>query len=99
LFFHAKIKTTAEKLGTHVVFVTSYEELMEKLIEKKPNLLIVDLNGFLTPAHVSSARSKGVKVVGYLSHVQADLKKKYAGACDIIMPNSLFSEKLAELLS
>ena len=98
LFFYAKIKATVEQTGASVVFVSSYEELMTKIREKKPDTLIVDLNGFLTPAHVANAR-KGIKVIGYLSHVQTDLKKKYQDVCDKIMPNSLFSEKLPELLS
>jgi len=98
LFFHAKIKTTAEHLGTRVVFVTSYDELMEKIMVKKPDLLIVDLNGFMTPAHVAAAR-KGIKVIGYLSHIQTDVRKKYQDVCDTIMPNSEFSQKLAEILN
>jgi hypothetical protein len=99
LYFHAKIKTTAEHTGANVIFIDSYEELMMKIREKKPDLLIVDLNGFLTPAHVSSVKTKGVLVVGYLSHVQTDLKKKFQDSCTKIMPQSEFSQKLSEILS
>ena len=99
LFFHAKIKTTADHTGANVVFATSYDELMEKILRQKPDLLLVDLNGFMTPAHVSNARSKGIKVIGYLSHIQTDIRKNYQNVCDRILTNSEFSQKLAEILS
>ena len=96
LFFSAKIKGTADKTGAHVIFVTSYIELMEKIRENKPDLVIADLNGFLTPAHLSAI--KGVEVIGYLSHVQTDLRKRFENTCRI-MTQSQFSEKLPQLLS
>ena len=98
LFFSAKISGTAKMTGARVVFVASYEELVQKISEKKPDLVIVDLNGFMTPAHVSAIRSKGVEVVGYLSHVQTDLRNRFKDSCEI-MTNSQLSEKLPQLLS
>jgi len=98
LFFNAKIIATARHTDAEIVSCDSYNDLVEKIGERKPDLVIVDLNGFLTPAHVSSVRSKGVHVIGYLSHVQTDLRNRFKDSCEI-MTQSQFSEKLHDLLS
>ena len=98
LFFNAKIVGTAKHTGAEIVAADSYNDLIEKIDDKKPDLVIVDLNGFMTPAHVSAIKSKGVHVVGYLSHIQTDLKNRFKGTCDI-MTNFELSEKLPQLLA
>ena len=41
-----------------------------------------------------------VPVLGFLSHVQVDLKQKAVEArCDLVVPRSIFSAQLPELLS
>src|SRR5499427_84029 len=107
LFFLAKIQEVGRKLNVKVEFVKSQEEIDEKVgeaPEEKPSLVIVDLNSnSIKPiAIVSKLKSKFKKttsIVGFLSHVQGDLKVKAQEAgCDVVMPRSAFSQTLPSLL-
>ena len=46
------------------------------------------------------AEKSGVRMVGFLSHVQVDLAEQArAAGCDEVMPRSKFTQNLAEILS
>ena len=78
----------------------SYETLLENIQDKQPDKIIVDLNGFLTLAHLEHIKkTHKVRIIGYLSHVQADLIKKAKEVCDEVYPQSEFSASLARILS
>jgi DNA-binding NarL/FixJ family response regulator len=84
LFFAAKIQETARKL--------------------KPSLIIFDLNHAnvkpltLIPK-LKSKLKKGTSIIGFLSHVQGDLKQKaHEVGCDMVLPRSAFSQNLPQLL-
>ena len=48
---------------------------------------------------IKSKLKKGTSVIGFLSHLQGDLKAKAVEAgCDIVMPRSAFSQNLPTLL-
>src|SRR5215472_7761073 len=107
LFFLAKIQEVGRKLNVKVEFVKTQEEIDEKVgegAEEKPSLVIVDLNSnSIKPLNVvSKLKSKFKKttsIVGFLSHVQGDLKVKAQEAgCDVVMPRSAFSQTLPSLL-
>ena len=107
LFFLAKIQEVSRKLNVKVEFVKSEKEFDEKEGsegEDKPSLIIVDLNSnSIKPLSVvSKLKSKFKKttsIVGFLSHVQGDLKVKAQEAgCDVVMPRSAFSQTLPSLL-
>ena len=107
LFFLAKIQEVGRKLNVKVEFVKTQEEIDEKAgdaAEDKPSLVIVDLNSnSIKPLSVvSKLKSKFKKttsIVGFLSHVQGDLKVKAQEAgCDVVMPRSAFSQTLPSLL-
>jgi len=105
LFFLAKIQEVGRKLNVKVEFVKTQEEIDEKAgDEDKPSLVIVDLNSnSIKPLSVvSKLKSKFKKttsIVGFLSHVQGDLKVKAQEAgCDVVMPRSAFSQTLPSLL-
>jgi CheY-like chemotaxis protein len=107
LFFLAKIQEVGRKLNVKVEFVKSDKEIEEKVGEgadEKPSLVIVDLNSSsIKPISIiSKLKSKFKKttsVVGFLSHVQGDLKVKALDAgCDVVMPRSAFSQTLPSLL-
>ena len=107
LFFLAKIQEIGRKLNVKVEFVKSQEEIDEKVgetPEEKPSLVIVDLNcNSIKPisivAKLKSRFKKSTSVVGFLSHVQGDLKVKAQEAgCDVVMPRSAFSQTLPSLL-
>ena len=106
LFFQAKIQETARKLNVKVEFVKTEQDLTERIKlngEEKPSLIIFDLN------HVSAkplslipklkSKLKKTSVIGFLSHVQGDLKQKaHEVGCDMVLPRSAFSQNLPQLL-
>jgi hypothetical protein len=100
LFFIGKISSFAKAVNSKVVFVDSYEHMIESIEDNKPTGIIVDLNSFLTLAHIEHIRKKyGVKVIGYMPHVQADLKMRAEKVCDSVMTQGEFSNSLVRILS
>lgn len=107
LFFMAKIQETARKLNVKVEFVKSDKDMTEKMQqngEEKPSLIIFDLNNAnvkpltLIPK-LKSKLKKGTSIIGFLSHVQGDLKQKaHEVGCDMVLPRSAFSQNLPQLL-
>jgi CheY-like chemotaxis protein len=107
LFFMAKIQETARKLNVKVEFVKTDKEMMEKMQQngdEKPSLIIFDLNNngvkplTLIPK-LKSKLKKGTSIIGFLSHVQGDLKQKaHEVGCDMVLPRSAFSQNLPQLL-
>ena len=109
LFFLAKIQETARKLGVKVEFVKGADkENITRLLSlpegERPALVVFDLNNLnakpmtLIPKFKSKYK-KSVSVVGFLSHLQGDLKLKASEAgCDTVMPRSAFSQSLPNLL-
>jgi len=107
LFFMAKIQETARKLNVKVEFVKTDKDMMEKMQQngdEKPSLIIFDLNNnaakplTLIPK-LKSKLKKGTSIIGFLSHVQGDLKQKaHEVGCDMVLPRSAFSQNLPQLL-
>jgi CheY-like chemotaxis protein len=107
LFFMAKIQETARKLNVKVEFVKTDKDLMDRMQqngEEKPSLIIFDLNNngvkplTLIPK-LKSKLKKGTSIIGFLSHVQGDLKQKaHEVGCDMVLPRSAFSQNLPQLL-
>jgi CheY-like chemotaxis protein len=107
LFFMAKIQETARKLNVKVEFVKTDKDLMERMKqngEEKPSLIIFDLNlASVKPLtlipKLKSKLKKGTSIIGFLSHVQGDLKQKaHEVGCDMVLPRSAFSQNLPQLL-
>lgn len=106
LFFVAKIQEVSRKLNVKVEFVKTDKEIAEKTenVEEKPSLIIVDLNsnGIKPLPVITKMRAKYKKatsIVGFVSHVQGDLKVKAQEAgCDVVMPRSAFSQNLVSIL-
>ncbi len=107
LFFQAKIQETARKLNVKVEFVKDEKDLNERLKqngEEKPSLIIFDLNNAnakpltLIPK-LKTKLKRGTSIIGFLSHVQGDLKQKaHEVGCDMVLPRSAFSQNLPQLL-
>jgi len=108
LFFLAKIQETARKLGVKVGFLKADKDIVARLSgvpdEEKPSLIVFDLNNAgakpltLIPK-IKAKLKRGTSVIGFLSHLQGDLKVKATEAgCDIVMPRSAFSQNLPNLL-
>lgn len=106
LFFLAKIQETARKLNVKVEFVKAEKDLLEKIKqngEEKPSLIIFDLNNAsvkpLSLIPKLKTRLKKTSIIGFLSHVQGDLKQKaHEVGCDMVLPRSAFSQNLPQLL-
>jgi hypothetical protein len=108
LFFIAKISETARKLGVKVAFIKNEKEQIAALTDKseddRPGLIVFDLNNAnakpmtLIPK-LKSKLKKTTSIVGFLSHLQGDLKAKAVEAgCDTVMPRAAFSQNLPNLL-
>jgi len=109
LFFLAKINETARKLGVKVEFVKGADkEVVSRILDApendRPRLVVFDLNNAnakpmtLIPKFKTKFK-KATSVVGFLSHLQGDLKAKASEAgCDTVMPRSAFSQSLPNLL-
>ncbi len=106
LFFLAKIQETARKLNVKVEFCKSEKDLSGKMKEngeEKPSLIIFDLNNTnvkpLTLIPKLKTKLKKTSIIGFLSHVQGDLKQKaHEVGCDMVLPRSAFSQNLPQLL-
>jgi hypothetical protein len=108
LFFQAKIQETARKLGVKVEFVKGDKEAVARLTDapeaERPTLVVFDLNNLnakpmtLIPKFKAKFK-KATSIVGFLNHLQGDLKMKAVEAgCDTVMPRSAFSQSLPNLL-
>ena len=106
LFFLAKIQETARKLNVKVAFVKTEKDILEKVeaAGEKPSLIIFDLNNHLanplkTIPKLKKEFKKETNILGFVSHIQGDLKLKAIEAgCDTVVPRSAFSQNLPNLL-
>ncbi|MGB0066386.1 MAG: response regulator, partial [Terracidiphilus sp.] len=108
LFFLAKIQESARKIGVKVEFVKGDKEAVDRLCDTpedaRPALLVFDLNNLnakpmtLIPKFKSKFK-KATSIIGFLNHLQGDLKiKAMEAGCDVVMPRSAFSQSLPTLL-
>ncbi len=106
LFFMAKIQETARKLNVKVNFVKSEKEVLESVAagEEKPSLIMIDLNHHTVKPltmipKLKSKLKKETNIIGFLSHLQGELKMKaHEAGCDMVLPRSAFSQNLPQLL-
>ena len=104
LMFTVKITEAAKRNGMQVEYVKTDEDFAEK-VKQKPRLVIMDLNIHtaqpveLIQTLKSDPETKQVSVLGYVSHIQGDLKLKAqeAGA-DLVLARSAFTQNLPQLL-
>ena len=103
LFFSVKLTEAAKRSGLTLEFVKEGKLVLEKASEK-PSLIIFDLNfDAVEPLKLISELkgqpvTKGISLLGYLSHVQVDLKQKAQEAgCDMVMARSAFSQNLPQI--
>jgi PleD family two-component response regulator len=102
LFFSVKLTEAAKRAGLALEFVKEPKELLEKAGEEhKPSLIIFDLNfEALQPLKLigklkGKAETKGISLIGYLSHIQAELKQQaHDAGCDMVLARSAFSQNL-----
>ncbi len=101
LFFQMKIMETAKQLGVEFKVACNPSGL-SGLLDPPTRILIVDLNARGNPiATIQALRAthKNLRVLGFLSHVQADLAAQArAAGCNEVMPRSTFTQNLASIL-
>src|SRR5712692_8581403 len=88
LFFSVKINDAAKRAGMTVEFVKDETQVLEKA-HAKPSLIIFDLNfDSVNPLDLitklkATDELKNISLLGYLSHVQGELKQKaHETGCD-----------------
>jgi CheY-like chemotaxis protein len=104
LFFTVKINESAKRAGLPVEFIKSERDVLEKA-KAHPALIIIDLNyaGIDSLKLVQDLKAaedtKRVRLLGYLSHVQGELKLKAQEAgCNMVLARSAFSQNLPQIL-
>ena len=104
LFFSVKLTDAAKRNGLTLEFIREPKEVLEKAAESKPSLIVLDLNfedaePLKLIEHLKSkSETKGISLIGYLSHVQGELKVQAQDAgCDMVMARSAFSQNLPQI--
>jgi PleD family two-component response regulator len=104
LLFTVKINDAAKRNGLEAVFLKSVEDVVAQAKEK-PLMVIVDLNSNsvdtvdLIRTLRASEENRRLNILGFLSHLQGELKQKAqeAGAT-LVMTRSAFSTNLLQIL-
>jgi len=105
LLFTVKINDAAKRIGLDVEFLKSEKDVLDKARDDKPMLVILDLNAnSMNPVHMieklkGNAELKGISIIGFVSHVQGELKQKAQDAgANMVMARSAFSQNLQQIL-
>jgi len=102
LFFQMKLAETAKHLGLEIKVACTPDSLLA-LLDPRPAMVIVDLNARAAPLDaVARLRSvdPSLRVIGFLSHVQAELgEKAEAAGFDQVMARSKFTMNLPQILA
>jgi len=103
LFFSVKLTDAAKRAGMALEFVKEPENVLEKA-QTRPQLIIMDLNfESANPLDLigklkGNAENKGISIIGYLSHIQGELKQAAQEAgCDMVMARSAFSQNMSQI--
>jgi PleD family two-component response regulator len=104
LFFSVKLADAAKRNGLALEFVKEHKQVLDKAAGEHPSLIVFDLNFEdaeplkLISALKSKSETKGISLIGYLSHVQGELKLQAQEAgCDMVMARSAFSQNLPQI--
>jgi PleD family two-component response regulator len=105
LLFSVKISTAAKAIGADVYFERTPGMAFARVKEKRPSLVIFDLNSArLNPLGViaelkSDPLTREIKTLGFVSHVQADtIAAARAAGIDEVLARSAFSAQLGDIL-
>jgi len=103
LFFSVKLADAAKRAGLALEFVKDPAEVLDKAREG-PALIIFDLNFEaarpldLIASLKANAETKGVLLIGYVSHVQGELKQRaHEAGCDTVLARSAFSQNIPQI--
>jgi len=103
LFFSVKITDAAKRSGMSLEFVKDEQEVLNKAASR-PSLIIFDLNfDAVNPLNLIGAlkgnkETKSISLLGYLSHIQGELKQQAQEAgCDMVLARSAFSQNMSQI--
>jgi PleD family two-component response regulator len=103
LFFTVKIKDAAARAGLDVEFLKTEEAVLDRA-KDNPTVIVVDLNTTaVQPLQLieklkASADLRQISIIGYVSHVQGELKQKaHETGCDMVLARSAFSQNLPQI--
>jgi PleD family two-component response regulator len=103
LFFTVKLADAAKRSGLAIEFVKDSAEVLAKA-RQNPALIIFDLNyDAVEPLTLISklkgdAETKSISLLGYVSHVQGELKQQAQEAgCNMVLARSAFSQNIPQI--
>ena len=103
LFFSVKLADAAKRAGLTLEFVKESKEVLAKA-KQRPSLIVFDLNlETAEPLKViaklkGDAETKGISLLGYLSHVQGELKQQaHDAGCNMVLARSQFSQNMPQI--
>ena len=103
LFFTVKLNEAAKRNGLAIEFVKEAGELLEKA-KSRPSVIVFDLNfDAVSPLDLiaklkGNAETKGISMIGYLSHIQGELKLQAQEAgCDMVIARSALSMHMLQI--
>jgi CheY-like chemotaxis protein len=103
LFFTVKINEAAKHAGLTAVFVKSEVDAIDRA-KLQPSVIVIDLNcAAIDPVRLigelkSLPELKGISLLGFVSHVQGELKQKAQEAgCDMVLARSAFSQNMQQI--
>ena len=106
LMFSVKISTAARAVGAETYFERNPEMVLARIREKRPALVIFDLNGTrLRPLETIAAMKsdpglQAIPTLGYVSHVQTDvINAARTAGIDEVLARSAFSIDWVEILT
>lgn len=106
LLFSVKIKTAAKALGAEVYFERAADAVLTRVRERRPALVIFDLNaGRLQPLEViaamkNDAELKTIPTLGYVSHVDTErIQAARRAGIDEVLARSAFVDQLGAILT
>ena len=106
LIFSVKISTAAKSLGVELYFERAADRVVTTVREKRPSLVIFDLNSSRLQPLAAIAAIKGdaelatTRTLGYVSHVDtATIEAAREAGIDQVLARSAFSERLGDILT
>ena len=103
LFFSVKLSEAAKRNGLAIEFVKDGSEVIEKA-KSRPTVIVFDLNfEAVEPLKLisklkGSPETRGVSLIGYLSHIQGELKiQAQEAGCDMVIARSALSQNMLQI--
>jgi DNA-binding NarL/FixJ family response regulator len=106
LLFSIRIRNAAKALQADIYFERSGDKLLDTIREKRPSLVIFDLNSQRLRPLEAIAALKGdpelvaIKTVGYVSHVDTGtIDAARAAGIDQVLARSAFVAQLGDIIT